>query len=155
MWGFAVTGTDGKPYSCSHIGIIKEFDYKCRDAVAKLMANGRDVDSAFSDVMNDEKLMSKHFTPQFTTQINTPACLAMSAPAFRETHGPIAKGGEKRKTPGDAEPTTKLTRSQRKARAKAKAAGQPHDRPRHWPSTTARARARVPAEGRPRPRSSS
>ena len=122
VWGFTSTGEDGKPMSCPHIGIVMDFDYKCRESLAKRMAAGTDIEAAFEEIMGDEKLMLKLFTTQFTTQVNTPACKALSAPAFREVHGTggqAAPSGQKR-TAEDAFDGPKSGRAEKRAKAKAK-----------------------------------
>ena len=121
VWNFTVKGDDGKPIACPHQGMVMAFDQACREKVARRMTEGRDIESAFDEVMTDMQLRNTALLAYFSTEVGTAKCKALSAPALIDIHGPSSHVGKPRALDRyDGEP--QLTKRQRKAKAKAEKA---------------------------------
>ena len=121
VWGFCSRNEADRPVSCPHQGIVMSYDFALRKDMCRRMSEGTDIEAALTAARNDVNLRNFAFLAQFTTEIATPRCRALTAPAFRDIHGAgAASAGAKQPGAGD-ENKTKLTRSQKKAAQKQRA----------------------------------
>ena len=129
VWNFTSKGEGGVPTACPHQGIVEAYDLALREKVASLMSEGVDIAKAYDDAMKDVGLRNTAFLANFTTEVGSARCRALTAPAFREINGSVAapKQGVKRKAgvlaieDGSVEGAVTKTRSQRRKESKAKA----------------------------------
>lgn len=118
VWGFTTRGPDGRPAACPHQGIVEGYDLALREKVADLMANGTDIENAFELAMNDKELKYTSFLCYFTTEVATSRCRALTAPAFRDIHGPGSQAPKRQLAITDGSEEPQLSKRQKKAAAK-------------------------------------
>ena len=120
VWNFTQKGDQGQPISCPHQGIVQGYDQAMREKVADLMADGKDIETAFDLAIDDISLKQISFLSNFTVEVASKRCTGLSAPAFKEIHG-IAGAPPKAIRDADRSPhVPTLSKKQRKTLNKAK-----------------------------------
>jgi hypothetical protein len=107
VWGFVVMGPDGKPSTCPHIGLVRNYDLAIRTLQHRLMRSGKHFEEALELAMKDADTRTLHFTTPFGMEAKTPACMALSAPGLKEIYGaalPKAASQPKRPAPSEEAP---------------------------------------------------
>jgi len=92
------------------------------------MTEGTNIEEAFDRAMADNDLKNTAFLCYFTTEVTSVRCKALTAPAFRDTHGAASSGGrpERKREAGEEEGPSKRAKK-REAAAKKKANGKGGD----------------------------
>jgi hypothetical protein len=124
VWGFVVMGPDGKPSTCPHIGIVRNYDQAIRNLQHRLIKAGKPFEEALELAMNDSDTRTLHFTTPFGMEAKTPACMALTAPGLKEVYGAALKqpAQPKRPAPSEEFPLMAIEKSpQAKKRARTKA----------------------------------
>ena len=119
VWGFCSRNEADRPVACPHQGIVMAYDFALRKEMCKRMSEGQDLEAALEAAKGDSNLRNFAFLSQFTTEIGTPRCRALSAPAFKDIHGAGAPQGPK-KLGNDGDDSGGQSRSQKKAAQKAR-----------------------------------
>ena len=105
-----------------------DYDYAIRERVAESMTNGTDIAKAFDDAMADMSLRQTAFLCNFTTEIGSARCRALTAPAFHDIHGAATPARPQKRLlaleDGSVEsPPSKAAKRRARAAAKIKAGG--------------------------------